>query len=196
MSKPLDAVEKNRKTLLTLSTTLADNGLDGVPGPTGRTVAGVLLEPIVWWLDYEVNEEEPSATDYMTYALGNIQTPHTKVAAFVVSVLNSVSDDQKNFLLKAVRAEYPAEQRKGIKACLDFCGLTGPSITAQQIAFRGGTAWLHPNGLWVYAEDKKKKLIPRFKPLTSKKIYQAWWPLRPKGGGFEWREIQGNWKGR
>ena len=192
MSKPIDTVEKHRKTLLTLSTTLADESLEAI----GTTVAGVLIEPIVWWLDYKVNEEEPSATDYMTYAIGQMG-PHAKVAATVVSVLNSVLDDQKNAMLKAVRAEYPAEKRNGIKACVDyFSGLTGAAITAQVIASRGGAAWLHPNGLWVYAEDKTKTLIPRFKPLTSKKIYQVWWPLRPKGGGFEWREIQGNWKGR
>ena len=59
------------------------------------------------------------------------------------------------------------------------------------IAGKGGTAWLHPNGLWVYLIDASGKLVVDFEPKTAVKIYQAKLPLEPlKTGGYRFSSIR------
>ena len=46
----------------------------------------------------------------------------------------------------------------------------------------GGTAWQHPNGLWVYITNNDL-LVPNFKPQKMTQIYRPVWPLQSMGGG-------------
>lgn len=58
------------------------------------------------------------------------------------------------------------------------------------IASRGGTAWLHPVGLWVYVTDSTGRLIVDYQPQLFVKLYQPVVPLeRLKNGGFRWHEV-------
>ena len=57
---------------------------------------------------------------------------------------------------------------------------------------KGGTAWEHPNGLWVYITDARGLLVCDYRPVVARKIYQPLLPLRPAGReSFRWHVIRG-----
>lgn len=73
-------------------------------------------------------------------------------------------------------------------------GWAGPPINAQTIAGKGGVAWQHPNGLWVYLkleENGKEVLVCDYKPKKATKIPGPDLPLRLQGKRFTWRSYKG-----
>ena len=172
-----DSVEKHQNLVSSINQPLAVIGLDKI----GQKMAGKLLTPAVWALNYAVNDKLPDKVDaglFGTGLLGGAAGP----AAIVTGVVKAVIDDDLDQKLKAVRKDEKPEHRKSIKAAYHF-GSAPAGINAQTIATLGGTAWQHPNGLWVYITFGKDLLVPNFKPQRATRVYRPVWPLQPMGGG-------------
>ncbi len=89
-------------------------------------------------------------------------------ASIVTGIVKAVVDDDIEQRLKAVRNSEKPGHRLSIQPTQYFA--SAPSaINAMTIASMGGTAWQHPNGLWVYitADDL---LVPNFQPQKSLKV--------------------------
>lgn len=114
------------------------------------------------------------------------------VAGTVTGVVKSIVDDSIHRDLAEVKAVEDKLVVSGIKSTTDYSKLAGASINAQQIANRGGTAWQHPNGIWVYLMDGKGRLVCDYEPRVAKTILQPLLPLRPTGNGeFKWTARRG-----
>lgn len=154
----------------------------------GQKTAGKLLTPAVWVLDYGVNETTPDNVDVGLYALGLLGSI-AAAASIVTSLGKSVVDDAVARDLKVVRNDEDPKYRKYIKSCYSF-GVSGAFISAQVIAGRGGTAWQHRNGLWVYITDANGHLVLNFKPNVAVDMFAPNWPLKPTmHGGFRWGRV-------
>lgn len=180
MSSLAEKFERNRNLLSTTSQTLAIIGLDKI----GRTTTGKMLTPAVWVTNYTVNGELPDSTDVGLWAMG-LSGGVAGPAAIFTGVVKSMVDDDMSHRLKAVKRSEEVKHRRTIFPCFKFA-MTPPLINAIKIASMGGTAWQHPNGLWVYIlHDNGEELehVPNFKPNRAVKIYQPKWPLQEKTDG-------------
>lgn len=178
MGNIADSVEKHQNLVSSINQPLAVIGLDKI----GQKMAGKLLTPAVWALNYSVNDKLPDKVDvglFGTGLLGGAAGP----AAIFTGIVKAVIDDDLEQKLKAVRKDEKPEQSKYIKAAYHF-GSAPAGINAQTIATLGGTAWQHPNGLWVYITvGEKNLLVANFKPQKATRVYRPVWPLQSMGGG-------------
>lgn len=177
MGNIADKIENNKNLISNLSQPLAVIGLE----KSGLTMAGKLLAPAVWAVNYTVNYKTPDKVDVSIYSTG-LFGGAVGPAAIVTSIVKAVVDDDMNQRLKVVRNSEKPEYRKGILPAYHFSS-SPPGINAQKIASMGGTAWQHPNGLWVYIKDKNGLLVPNFKPAKASTVYKPVWPLQSMGGG-------------
>lgn len=170
-------IEKNQNLISSISQPIAVIGLE----KTGQKIAGKLLSPAVWAVNYAVNGKTPDKVDvgiYSTGLLGGAAGP----ASIVTGVVKAVVDDDINQRLKLVRSNEKPVYRNGILPAYYFSS-SPPAINALKIASMGGTAWQHPNGLWVYIIDENNLLVANFKPERAIKVYRPVWPLQSMGGG-------------
>ncbi len=140
-----------------------------------------LITPAVWALNYAVNGQTPDKVDvglFGTGLFGGAAGP----AAIVTGVVKALVDDDMDQRLKATQMDEQPEYRLGIKAAYHFA-FSPPAINAMTIASLGGTAWQHPNGLWVYITDQNNLMVPNFNPQRALRIYRPVWPLQPMGAG-------------
>jgi len=177
MTSVADKIDQNKNLINSISQPLAVMGLDKM----GQKVAGKLLTPAVWALNYGVNGATPDKVDVGLYGMGLMGGPAAPASIMVGVVKAAVDDDMDNRLSVARRDQKP-EFRPYIKACYRFSS-SPPQINAMKIANLGGTAWLHNNGLWVYITDARGRHVPNFKPKNAKKIYQPEWPLKTTSDG-------------
>ena len=177
MDNIADKIEQNQNLLLSINQPLAVIGLE----KAGQKMAGKLLTPAVWAVNYAANGKIPDKIDvglFGTGLLGGAAGP----ASIATGIVKAVVDDDMNQRLKIVRNSEKPEFRSGIQPAYHF-SLSPPAINAMTIASMGGTAWQHTNGLWVYITDKSNLLVPNFQPQKFIKIYKPVWPLQPMGGG-------------
>lgn len=100
-----------------------------------------------------------------------------------------VDDDIDRKLRLVMDSEEP-KYRQFIKPCYRY-GLMAPQINAMTIASKGGTAWKHANGLWVYITDIRGYLIHDFRPRKAVMTYRPKNPLKKAyDGGFIWEAIR------
>ncbi|MFK5914035.1 MAG: hypothetical protein QM484_06645 [Woeseiaceae bacterium] len=171
-----EKIDRNKNLVSSINQPLAVMGLDKV----GQKVAGKLLTPAVWAVNYAVNGASPDNVDlglFGTGLLGGVTGP----ASIVTGLLKAVVDDDMEQRLKLVRSGEKSEYRKNIVAAYHFASAPA-AINAMTIASLGGTAWQHANGLWVYITNNKL-LVPNFRPQKYVKIYRPVWPLQSMGGG-------------
>ena len=181
-----DFIDENRSSVLNSSTTLASLNIEKVAGK----IAGAVVQPAVWVLDFAANDAPPDGTDVSLWGLSLVSGP-VGWAAAATGILKGAVDDRTRHLLEQARAAEPQERRKFMSACADY-GWSGQGINAQTIASKGGTAWEHPNGLWVYITDARGLLVCDYRPVVARKIYQPLLPLRPAGReSFRWHVIRG-----
>ncbi|GAB1260589.1 hypothetical protein [Aurantivibrio plasticivorans] len=172
------SVEAHKNKIQTGSGTVASIGLE----MTGKTVAGALITPATWALNYASDGSKPGAVDALIYGSGFLSTP----AAIATGVLKAAVDDDLNAKLSEVKRTDNQKFRSFFKACSHFAG-NSPQINAMNIASKGGTAWKHPNGLWVYITDAKGQLVSDFQPRLFTEMYQPDQPLKVgANGGFKW----------
>lgn len=155
--------------------------------------AAILVQPAIWI----VKQQKPDGADVAYWLLGSGALLAGEAilgyATAGAKIVKSMVDDNTQKLLQQVRSNEPAEYRNGIRACCNYESFAaGQGIEAAKIASYGGTAWLHPNGLWVYLSDANKHLVCDYKPNAATTIYQPLLPLRPTGNGrFKWNIVRG-----
>lgn len=177
MNNLVEKVKAHKNLISSINQPLAVIGLDKM----GQKVAGKLLTPAVWATNYAVNGKIPDKVDlgfFGTGLFGGAAGP----ASIATGIVKAVVDDDLEQKLKLVRQSEKPEFRKYIKATYHYASAPA-GINAMTIASMGGTAWQHPNGLWVYLTDERNLLVPNFKPQKSVKVYRPVWPLQSMGGG-------------
>ena len=181
MDKVVQAVENHKNMIQTNSSTIASIGLT----KTGYKIGGILVTPAVWVLNYTAQGSNPDRVDIGLYAMGFFGAT-TSVAAIGTGVVKAAVDDRIDAKLREVRLNEDSKYRKFIKPCYRYASMA-PQINATTIASKGGTAWKHPNGLWVYITDIKGYLVNDYKPKVSVVIYQPNIPLKQgRNGRFLW----------
>lgn len=177
MNNLAEKFENNQNLISSINQPLAVIGLDKI----GQKMAGKILTPAVWAANYAVNGKTLDKVDvglFGTGLLGGVAGP----ASIVTGIVKAVVDDDLEQRLKLVRQSEKPEFRGYIKATY-YYGSAPAAINAMTIASKGGTAWQHSNGLWVYITDESNLLVPNFKPQKSIKVYRPVWPLQSMGGG-------------
>jgi len=177
MENVANNIDQNKNLISSLSQPLAVIGLEKI----GQKMAGKLLTPAVWAANYATNGKTPDKADVSLFGagfLGGAAGP----ASIVTGIVKGVIDDDMEQRLKLVRSSESPEHRASIKPTYYFASAP-PAINAMTIASMGGTAWQHPNGLWVYITADEDLLVPNFQPKKSKKTYRPVWPLQSMGGG-------------
>jgi hypothetical protein len=184
MGDQSNLIQDHNSLMQTVSGGIAAIGLE----KTGNAVAGTMVTPAVWALNYAVNGKTPDNVDVGLFGLGLAGGPFA-VASISTGIIKAVIDDQIEVQLREVRLNEEAKYRPYIIPCSKYAS-SGPGINAMAIASRGGTAWQHPNGLWVYIVDASGKLVADFKPKKATKLYQPVWPLKGMGAGkFRWHMV-------
>lgn len=162
-------------------------------GKTSAKSLGPYVTPAVWALNYTVDGSKPDTMDVGIFAVG-LSSTVAAIPATVVSLFKATVDDKTNQELHLVRLGEEQKYRRFIFPCSIFA-MNPPAINALTIASKGGTAWQHPNGLWVYILDANGYLVHDFRPRNFAKLYQPEMPLsRGKNGKFTPTIIRGNSK--
>jgi hypothetical protein len=141
MSNAEQFIKDHRSLLQSTGGTLASIAL----GKAGEKLAGNLVTPAIWVYNYADKGATPDGADagiYLTGLAGGLAAP----AAIATGMLKSVVDDDTAQKVAFVRKGELPKYRPFIVPCTIYG--PGPSaINAQTIASKGGTAWLHPNGV-------------------------------------------------
>jgi hypothetical protein len=185
MSNAEQFIKDHRTVLQTTGGTLASIALE----KSGEKLAGNLVTPAIWVYNYVDSGATPDGADASIYATGlagGVAAP----AAIATSMLKSVVDDDTARKVSAVRKGELPRYRPFIMPCSIYA--PAPSvINAQTIASKGGTAWQHPNGIWVYITDARGRLVSDFKPKAAVKIYQPVTPLtKTTNNRYRWQLIK------
>lgn len=177
MGNVTSAIDENKNLISSISQPLAVIGLDKI----GQKMAGKLLSPAVWALNYAANGKKPDKMDVGISGMGLLGGA-AGPAAIGTGVVKALVDDDMDTRLKAARSDENPEFRQYIQPCFNYA-MAPPRINAMTIASLGGTAWQHANGLWVYIQDANGHMVPNFKPNRSVQTYRPIWPLQSMGGG-------------
>lgn len=181
MDRTAKAIENHKNIIQSTSSTIASIGL----AKTGQKIGGVLVTPAVWVLNYSTQGTTPDEIDAGLYAAGFFGVV-ASVGAITTGVVKAVVDDDIDTKLREIQAGEEAKYRPFIKACNRY-GMNAPQINATTIASKGGTAWKHPNGLWVYITDINGHLVNNFKPKNAVMVYRPHLPLKQsRNGRFLW----------
>lgn len=176
----VQSIDRNRMVVLGASTEVLSRGI-GKLGP--------LAQPAVWVLDAAVNDTSPDAADIGLYGLGLFGGPAGWAAA-AVGMLKGFVDDDSRAKLQAAQASEPEEFRAFIRSCTSYSISAPALIVAQEIASRGGTAWQHSNGLWVYITDARDRMVANYQPKVARVVYQPVDPPTPAGAGkYRWHMV-------
>ncbi len=158
-------------------------------GKVGGVVGGVLLQPAVWI----ITGATPDKVDQGVYGLGVVATIvgsfSLSIAAVCAGVLKGGIDDDIEKRLAEVKRSEKDLHRRFIRPCIHYSSWSGHGLNAMTIATKGGTAWMHPNGLWVYIADAKGKLIINYQPTKAIIVYHPILPLiLGSNGRYKWRK--------
>ena len=145
----------------------------------GQKIAGVIVTPAIWAMNYVANGNRPDVVDIGLYAAGYFSAG----ASTGVSLLKSHVDDDMNQKLLSIQRKENPKWAPFIKNCYHF-NYTLPPINAMTIAGLGGTTWKDLNGLWVYITDARGRMVKDFKPKSFVIMYQPKHPLIKRNGKF------------
>jgi len=171
MKQATDTIEKHNSVIKSGASTLASVGLDKL----GKSTASKLIAPAVWTIDFAANNKKPDELDISLYILGLLAWP-AAVSATVTGLMKSAVDDNTAMKLREVQAAEGSPYSDYIFSCSSYA-LHAPNITAQKIAALGGTAWQHPNGLWVFIVDAEENFVMDYIPKNWNILYQPIYPL-------------------
>lgn len=181
MDKTAQTLREHKNITQTVAGTIASMGLE----KAGQKVAGVLVTPAVWAINYGADGSQPNAIDIGIYASGFISS----VGGLAVGVVKSIVDDDMNKKLAIIQAKENPKYAPFIQSCYSFSS-SAAAINAQIIASLGGTAWKDPIGLWVYITDARGMMIKDFKPKSYVMLYQPKPSLVKKNGKFIWGMVR------
>lgn len=171
-----------------------ESGLNAAGRVAARTATiagragGIAVQPAVW----VATGATPDALDMALYAVGSAATAVgaavVGVAAGAVGVAREVFEGEIDRKLAVARLTEPKPHRRFIDATSRYSGGSGPETNAARIAQRGGTAWQHRNGLWVYIVDATGRLVCDYEPADCLLIKYPRIPLQRQGTGFRWAD--------
>ena len=185
MSKVAKTIENHKNIIQSTSSTVASIGLT----QAGKKVAGILVTPAVWVLNYSAQGSKPDAIDVGLYATGFLGSIGS-VAAISTGIIKAVVDDDVDNRLREVQNGEDPRYRVFIKSCSRYASMA-PQINAMTIASKGGTAWKHTNGLWVYITDARGYLVNDYKPKSAIETFRPKHPLlKSPNGGLVWERIR------
>lgn len=181
MTEPVSTIQNHKNTIQTISGTIASIGLE----QTGKKIAGALITPATWAVNYAAEGSKPGAIDVGIWATGFLSAP----AAIVTGLTKAVVDDDTQRRLQNVRSKESSKYSQFILPCSNYSH-SSPQIAAMNIASRGGTAWISNAGLWVYISDANGNLVADYQPTDFLKIYRPKKPYQTGiNGGFNWETI-------
>lgn len=174
-------IENNKNLIQSANSTIVSMNLT----KAGHKVGGILVAPAVWALNYTTQGSTPDKIDLSLYGMGFMGAVASS-AAIGVSILKAVVDDDIDIKLRTVRASEDTRYQPLIQPCYRY-GVMAPQINAATIASKGGTAWKHPNGLWVYITDRRGFLVSDFIPKQAATVYRPKTPMKVgKNGRLLW----------
>lgn len=173
-----ESIQGNKNLIQTVSGTIASIGLE----QTGKRVAGALVTPATWAMNYAAEGNKPGIVDVGIWGAGFISAP----ASIATGLVKAVVDDDISQRLRRVREKEPSKYSRFINDCHSYAS-SSPQINAMTIASKGGTAWVSSVGLWVYITDARGKLVADYLPADYTTIYQPQKPYQGKSNGsFIW----------
>jgi hypothetical protein len=185
MDKTVQAIENHKNIIQSTSSTIASMGLSKV----GQKTGGALVTPAVWVLNYADKGSIPDKLDAGLYGMGFLGSI-ASVAAISVGTVKAIVDDDIDTRLRDVQNTEDPKYQAFIQPCYRYA-MNPPQINATTIASKGGTAWQHANGLWVYIMDAKGRLVHDFKPKKYIQIYRPKMPLtKSRSGNFLWESVK------
>ena len=119
MGDVVGVVRDHKNVIQTTGGTIASIGLE----QAGKKVAGVLVTPATWAVNYAVEGSTPGAVDIGIWLSGLISAPASIVTGFIKAAV----DDDINRKLALVQAKEPHPMAQYIKACYNF-GMASPAI--------------------------------------------------------------------
>lgn len=150
---------------------------------TGQKSLGPLVTPAIWLYDYQKHGNKPGTIDVGILLSSAISAP----AAVFASVVKSLDDDDIATKLKHVKSVEPEPYSKYIKACKYFSS-NPPKINAMEIVSKGGTAWHHPIGIWVYITDANNSFVADYQPVNPTQVFRPYLPLQNGlNGRYRWQ---------
>lgn len=170
-------IERNFNQIQTVNSTIAAIGLEKV----GQKVAGTLVTPAVWALNYATKDITPNEIDLAIYGSGFINGP----AGIVMSLLKAVIDDDIAKKVAVIREQQDPQYRNYIFPVQSYKSLP-PLIAAIKVAEAGGTAWKGGNGQWVFLSDSNGLMVADFKPKDAVEVCQPIYPFMHKDGKFRY----------
>lgn len=160
-------------------------------GGTRGTVAGLLIQPVVW----AVSDDSPDAADAFIYAVGGVGafagSLLLSVPALVTGGIKAYVDDQHDELVEQARLDEPEAVRSGIHSVKDFSFFSSSSHNeAMAVASAGGVTWQHPNGAQLYIKDASDNLICDYHPRRFVRAFMPHIPVRLNGTAVRWRTVR------
>jgi hypothetical protein len=175
IGKVVSGVDENRNLFITVNQTLASVGLDKL----GKSGLANFITPATWFVDNKVNGSKPGLNDIGIWLTGIIVSGG---AATITSLWKSKVDDHIAFKFKEAVKNEPIIQAQHMEPCYDtFYG--PPQINAMKFASIGGTAWQHPNGLWICVKDKDGIPVFDYEPKVYKIMLRPKFPLVKAANG-------------
>lgn len=192
MGNTAEIIEANKNKAQSVGGTLASMGLEKtgakIGAKTAGKVAGYIVTPAIWAYNYGTSGSTPDAIDLSLYGLGFLGS-FAGVAAIGTGIVKAFVDDDIAQKLEQIKAKENPKYAKFIQACAKY-GFASPAINAMTIASKGGTAWKHPNGLWVYITDIRGFMVHDFQPNVFTQIYRPKHPLvKSRDGRLMWEMI-------
>lgn len=185
MDRTTKVIENHKNLIVSTNSTIASIGLTKV----GQKVGGVIVTPAVWALNYSSQGTTPDKVDAGLFAMGFFGSL-ASVVGISTGIIKAVVDDDIDRKLREVQAGEEPKYSPFIKPCARY-GMMAPQINATTIASKGGTAWKHTNGLWVYITDIRGYLVHDHSPKNTVMTYQPNHPLqKASSGGFIWGMVR------
>jgi hypothetical protein len=156
---------------------------------TSAKALGNWVTPAVWALNYQVNGAKPDAVDWGLWGLS--WSTIMALPATIVGLFKATVDDKTNSEVRQVKLLEGPKYAPFILPCATY-SYNPPAINAMEIASKGGTAWRHSNGVWVYIVDAKGRLVADYRPKNYAVVYQPKLPLsKGKNGKYSIAILRG-----
>lgn len=166
--------------------TVAAFAVERAIGGARGSVAGLVVQPVVW----AVTGNGPDAGDafiYATGAAGAVAGAILVVPATITGVIKAAMDDWIGGMVAEARLDEPEAVRNGIVGTDDYGFWSANNhIEAMSIASKGGVAWQHPNGVYLYIRDANGTPICDYYPRRFRRLYKPLIPLRTNGDRVSW----------
>ena len=154
-------------------------------------LAGLVVQPAVW----VATGSGPDAGDafiYGTGAVGVFAGSLVAIPAIITGAIKAAVDDHTQTLVDEAKLGERQQVRNGILPVGDYdFWASARHIQSMEIASRGGVAWQHPNGAYMFIKDANGYPVADFRPNVYSRIYHPHLPLRiARPGRVRWTSHQ------